>query len=50
MRDILDKYKRLLNEAKELSGETEMEEFAEKEVLVLKRLVIVLRRREDFLF
>ena len=30
MRNILDKYKRLLNEAKELSGETEMEEFAEK--------------------
>jgi len=30
MRDIMDKYTRLLNEAKELSGETGMEEFAEK--------------------
>jgi|TARA_R110001583_G_scaffold174453_2_gene328865 hypothetical protein len=30
MRDLLNKYSRLLNEAKELSGETEMEEFAEK--------------------
>tara|TARA_R110001583_G_scaffold105733_2_gene253723 strand:- start:5786 stop:6202 length:417 start_codon:yes stop_codon:yes gene_type:complete len=30
MRDIMDKYKRLLNEAKELSGETDMEDFAEK--------------------
>ena len=30
MRDLLNRYKQLLNEAKELSGETEMEEFAEK--------------------
>jgi hypothetical protein len=30
MRDILNQYKKLLTEAKELSGETEMEEFAEK--------------------